>query len=158
MEKKNIVIFILVLALVFMGGSYAYVAKDNKSVNQGQSFSVSLSDISLVASSGNAKSSDAYISGSGVLVKPTLNEAGDTAEYQFMIKNNGNSDALVESISGIRKLNEARPDLNVFVTGVNAGDIIKKGDTLTCTLHLSLKEGSTAFNSPVNIAFTFSQI
>lgn len=158
MEKKNIVIFILVLALVFMGGSYAYVAKDNKSVNKGTTWNVRLSDISLIASSGSSTSKDAYISGNGILVKPILNEAGDTAEYQFMIKNNGNTDALVEAISGISKLNELRPDLNVFITGVNAGDILKKGDTLTCVLHLSLKEGSQAFNNPVNIAFTFSQI
>lgn len=158
MEKKNIVIFILVLALVFMGGSYAYVAKDNKSINKGQTWNVSLSDISLVSSSGSGSSSSAYISGSGLLVKPVLNEAGDTAEYQFMIKNNGNTDALVETITGIRKLNEIRPDLNIFITGVNAGDIIKKGDTLTCTLHISLKEGSAPFTEPVNIAFTFSQI
>lgn len=158
MEKKNIVIFILVLALVFMGGSYAYVAKDKQNMKAGQSWNVSLSDISLVGSSGSSSSSEAYISGSGILVKPILNEAGDTAEYQFMIKNNGNSDALVETITGISKLNELRPDLNVFITGVNAGDIIKKGDTVTCVLHLSLKEGSNPFKDPVNIAFTFSQI
>lgn len=161
MKSKNVLIFILVLAVLLMGGSYAFIAEDISNVAKeklkGTSWKASISEVQVVSQSGKGTSLIAQTSGMNIKVKADLVDSYDEVIYRFVVKNEGNIDILVNSLTGIKELNDKRADVFLHLEGLNAGDILSPGEEVIVSLHLGLNEGSSPFNELVTIGINLSQ-
>lgn len=161
MKSRNVLIFILVLTILLMGGSYAFIAKDLEQASEekmkGTNWDIKISEVSEVSTSGNGVAVEASSTGTNVTVRADLKEEFDEVVYRFTIRNEGNVDALVNSLTGIKEVNDKRADVYLFLEGVNAGDIIAAGEEKVVSVNIGLNEGGKAFNEVINLGVNLVQ-
>ncbi len=88
-----------------------------------------------------------------------LTSSSDSIEYLVTIRNSGEIDAKLDSIVTSKSGSDA---IVYEITGVNEGDVIKKGETATVTVKVSVGNGAvldeaTSINTGMTIIFNYVQ-
>jgi hypothetical protein len=141
-DSKNGIIIALIITLVFMSVGYAFVSDglDNNQLTTYMSNNyknVKITTISSVETVGEAEDVKSLISGDNELkLYPGLYNIGDEITYTVNVSNEGNVDAVLNSISVISEDNS----IIYTIDNINAGDVIASDDSLMFTIKLSRDE------------------
>lgn len=134
-KKKNILIGALLVAIVLMSVGYAALAQlltIEGTAHISADWAVEITNIEETAAVG-ATTNKAEATSTSATFDVNLDYPGAYAEYDVTISNNGNIDAILDSITGLETINAAEPTQIVYsITGVEAG-----------TTEIAAKDGET---------------
>lgn len=165
-KRKNVIIGALLVAIVLMSVGYAAlstVLKINATGTVTGDFkveitSVKVKDGSVVA----AESKTASGSGTTATLSAELQKPGSTITYLVDIKNTGNIDATLKSITDLATINAADPaDVKFTISGATANSDLAVGATETYEITVTWDAAATVIpevkTKTATIDFTYEQ-
>lgn len=145
-KKRNIIISILVCFLVFMAVGYALLRQEIKLAITGRLdgvWDIYISDITLKKSTGRATEIEkASISNKvNANFEVDLYMPGDSVEYEVTVKNDGNIDATLRSIT--TNATNTSEDIK-FTHTIKQGEVLKKESETTFTFKIEFDQRATS--------------
>lgn len=133
MSKKDMVILLLILSILYLNISNVASLINNHNNNNNNYWDVRITDFKRIDINGKvvekAKESHTILTASYDLF---FKEVGDSITYELTIKNNAKIDAKLEEIV----ISTNNDNLLYEISGINNGDILKSGEEVKCKLYI----------------------
>ena len=152
-KKKDILIIVMVIALVFMSTAYALLSQQlniNGTATISDSWNVKITNIEVLASSGTAEGGSVNNTGTVASISPVFYTVGDSVTYKVTVENKGSIDATLNSITTAVTSNDGtdNPDVVYEYEGIKAGDSLESGDSITFTVTVTYASSSQTSQDP----------
>ena len=152
-KKKDILIIVMVIALVFMSTAYAILSQQlniNGTATISDSWNVKITDIEAIASSGTAEAGSVNNTGTVATISPVFYTVGDSVTYKVTVENKGSLDAVLTSITTAVTANDGTDNPNVVYEyeGIKAEDVLASGDSVTFTVTVTYASASPTALDP----------
>ena len=121
MKKKNWVVIALCIAIVGMGIGFAALAQNlqiNATANITGEWDVRITDVVIGETSGIPAENISTFDGTSATFEVNLPHPGAYIQYEMWVVNNGNIDAILNSITGITAVNSAEPSEIQFTVAI----------------------------------------
>lgn len=158
-KKNNILIVTLVVAMLFMSVAYAILSQQlnlSGSASTGDAkWSVEITDITVKAISGAAKSNSESFTVTSATFDTELSLPNDSITYEVTVQNLGTVDAALKSItSNIAELHDEQAYLRYVIEGANEETVLAAGDTTTVSITVSFEDVDELPPEPINQTLT----
>ena len=152
-KKKDILIAVMLIALVFMSAAYALLSQQlniNGTATISDSWNIKITNIEAVASSGTAKVGSVNNSGTVATISPVFYTVGDSVTYKVTVENKGSLDAVLNSITTAVNSNDGTPSPNIVYEydGISAEDDLDSGESITFTITITYASSSQLATDP----------
>ena len=152
-KKKDILIIVMVVALVFMSTAYALLSQQlniNGTATISDSWNVKITNIEAIANSGTAEAGSVNNTGTVATISPVFYSVGDSITYKVTVENKGSLDAVLNSITTAVSSNDGTDNPNVVYEyeGIKAEDELKAGESITFTVTITYASSSQTALDP----------
>ncbi|MBR4261762.1 MAG: hypothetical protein IKQ35_00170 [Bacilli bacterium] len=152
-KKKDILIIVMVVALVFMSTAYALLSQQlniNGTATISDSWDVKITSIEELASSGTAEAGSVNNTGTVATISPVFYTVGDSVTYKITVENKGSLDAVLSSITTAVTANDGTDNPNVIYEyeGIKADDVLESGQSITFTVTITYASSSETSQIP----------
>ena len=152
-KKKDILIIVMVVALVFMSTAYALLSHQlniNGTATISDSWNVKITSIEAIASSGTAEAGSVNNTGTVATISPVFYTVGDSVTYKVIVENKGSLDAVLSSITTAVTSNDGTdaPNVTYEYEGIKAEDVLESGDSVTFTVTVTYASASQTAQNP----------
>ena len=152
-KKKDILIVVMLVALVFMSTAYALLSQQlniNGTATISDSWNVKITNIEAVASSGTAEAGSVNNTGTVATISPVFYTTGDSVTYKVTVENKGSLDAVLNSITTAVDSNSGSNNTNIVYEyeGIKTDDVLKSGESVSFTVTVTYASSSQISTDP----------